>query len=226
MTEIRSVQRGIMNRAHLQVNACVTLRLLLWNVGRKTVQQPEWNVGRQGLFIKINVLRQLSFCNKVMLRGPDGGMAGLINEELSQEIEMLIGLHFKKKREAKGLSQKDVAQMIRSDFQESLLWDFESGDDNDIDGWLLGDFKKYCAALEIEPEEFANVPVSDLANLPLPDLVRVRREQKELAEHIGYYAVVIEALESGRADSEVCIDVLRSIGTELDIPFRLLLEKI
>jgi transcriptional regulator with XRE-family HTH domain len=148
-----------------------------------------------------------------------------------QEIEMLIGSHFKKKREAKGLSEKDLAGMIGTDFQESLFWDFESGDDNDIDGWLLGDFKKYCAALEIKPEEFADIPVSDLANLPLPDLVKVRREQKnlsiqDLAERIGYYPEVVEALENGLADSEVCIDALRSVGTELDIPFRLLLEKI
>jgi len=49
-------------------------------------------------------------------------------------------MYFKKKREVKGLSERDAAEMIRSDFQESLLWDFESGDDNDIDGWLLGDF--------------------------------------------------------------------------------------
>lgn len=144
---------------------------------------------------------------------------------------MLIGRHFKKKREAKGLSKKDVAEMIGTNFQESLLWDFEGGDDNDIDGWLLGDFRKYCAALEIKPEEFADVPVSDLANLPLPDLVKTRREQKnlsieELAERIGYYPEVVEALEKGLANSEVCIDALRSIGTGLDIPFRLLLEKI
>lgn len=144
---------------------------------------------------------------------------------------MLIGLHLKKKREAKGLSQMDVAQMIRSDFQESILWDFERGDDNDIDGWLVGDFKKYCTAVEIKPEEFADIPISDLANLPLSVLVKVRREQKnisieELAERIGYFPVVIEALESGRADSVVCIDALRSIGTELEVPFRLLLEKI
>ncbi len=143
---------------------------------------------------------------------------------------MLIGLHFKKKREAKGLSQKDVAQVIRNDFQESLLWDFERGDDNDVDGWLIADFKKYCAAIEIKPEEFADIPISDLADLSLPALVKTRREQKnlsieELAERIGYFPGVVEALESGRADSEVCIDVLRSIGTELDIPFRLLLEK-
>ncbi|NVN93337.1 MAG: hypothetical protein HXX11_22455 [Desulfuromonadales bacterium] len=144
---------------------------------------------------------------------------------------MLIGLHFKKMREAKGLSQKDVAQMIGSDFRESLLWDFERGDDNDIDGWLIGDFKKYCTAIEIKPEEFADIPITDLANLPLSALVKTRREQKcisieELADRIGYFPVVIEALESGQADSEVCIDALRSIGTELDIPFRLLLEKI
>lgn len=144
---------------------------------------------------------------------------------------MLIGLHFKKKREAKGLSQKDVAQMIGSDFQESLLWDFESGDDNDIDGWLVGDFKKYCTAIDIKPEEFADIPITDLANLPLSALVKTRREQKnisieELAERIGYFPTVVEALENGAADTEVCIDALRSIGFELDIPFRLLLEKI
>lgn len=109
---------------------------------------------------------------------------------------MLIGLHFKKKRETKGLSEKDVAGMIRSDFQESLLWDFEEGDDNDIDGWVLGDFKKYCASLEIKPTEFADIPISDLANLPLPGLVKARREQKgltveELAERIGYFPEVI-----------------------------------
>jgi transcriptional regulator with XRE-family HTH domain len=144
---------------------------------------------------------------------------------------MLIGLHFRKKREAKGLSEREVAKMIRSDFQESLLWDFENGDDNDIDGWLLGDFKRYCTALEIKPTEFGDIPVCELANLPLPALVKTRREQKgwtveELAERIGYFPVVIEALESDRADLEVCIDVLRSVGAELDIPFRLLLEKI
>ncbi len=144
---------------------------------------------------------------------------------------MLIGEHFKKKREDKGLSHKDLAKMIRSDFQESLFWDFENFDDNDIDGWVVGDLKKYCAALEIKPEEFADIPVSDLAHLPLPALVKARREQKgltveELAERIGYFSVVIEALENGRTDAEVCIDALRSVGVELDIPFHLLLEKI
>lgn len=144
---------------------------------------------------------------------------------------MLIGQQFKKKREAKKLGQKDVAQMIGNDFQESLLWDFERGDDNDIDGWMIADFKKYCEAIEIKPEEFADIPITDLASLPLQSLVKARREQKnlsieELAERIGYFPVVVEALENGRADSEVCIDALRSIGTELDIPFRLLLEKI
>jgi len=120
--------------------------------------------------------------------------------------------------------------MIRDDFQESLIWDFEAGDDNDIDGWLLGDFKRYCALLDIHPTEFADIPASDLASLPLEALVKKRREQKnwsieELAERIGYFPVVVEALENGRADSAVCLDALRSIGVELDIPFRMLLEK-
>jgi hypothetical protein len=47
-----------------------------WHDGRKTVQQPEWNVGRRGLYIKTNVLRQIGFCNKVVPRKSRGGMAG------------------------------------------------------------------------------------------------------------------------------------------------------
>ncbi|MDD2335954.1 MAG: hypothetical protein PHD01_05185 [Geobacteraceae bacterium] len=94
---------------------------------------------------------------------------------------MRIGLYFQKKREFKGLNHKDLAVMIRNDFQESLFWDFERGDENDIDGWLLGDFKRYCASLEVKPTEFADIPVSDLANLPLPALVRARREEKNLS---------------------------------------------
>lgn len=144
---------------------------------------------------------------------------------------MRVGLYFQKKREFKGLNQADVAGMIRKDFQESLIWDFEASDDNDIDGWLIGDFKQYCSALEIPPTEFADIPISDLASLPLATLVKTRREQKnwsieELAERIGYFPVIVEALEKGRVDSEVCIDALRNIGTALDIPFRLLLKMV
>ena len=144
---------------------------------------------------------------------------------------MRIGSFFKQKRELKGLSHSQLCPLIRDDFEESLFWDFEEFDDNDIDGFMIGDFKRYCAALEIPPTDFADLPVSDLQHLDLPNLVKTRRELKQwsiedLAERIGYFPVVIEALENGRSDSEVCIDVLRNVANELDIPFRILLEKI
>ncbi len=95
---------------------------------------------------------------------------------------------------SKGLSHKVLAGMIRNDFQESLFWDFEDFDDNDIDGWLVGDFKRYCAALEIRPEEFADIPVSDLANLPLPALVKERREQKKLSIEVIVGTLIVGTL--------------------------------
>jgi hypothetical protein len=55
---------------------------------------------------------------------------------------MRIGEYFKKKRIEKGLETKQLAKLISDDFQESLLWDFEAYDDNDIDGWSIIDFKK------------------------------------------------------------------------------------
>jgi ribosome-binding protein aMBF1 (putative translation factor) len=144
---------------------------------------------------------------------------------------MKIGQYFKSKRELMGFSKKELAEQIQPGFQESLLQDFELGDDNDLDSWNISDFKAYCAALEIQPCTFAEIPVSNLSHLPLSELIKARREEKgytigELAELVGYYPVVIESIENDSANSEVCIDALRNIGLHLDIPFRLLLEKI
>ncbi len=75
---------------------------------------------------------------------------------------MLIGKYFRKKRLEKGLSESELVSRIRSDFQESLIWDFESGDDNDIDGMSIRDFKMYCKTLDINPVDYADIPVSDL----------------------------------------------------------------
>ena len=144
---------------------------------------------------------------------------------------MRIGEYFKKKRIEKGLNLEQLAKHIRDDFQESLFWDFEHFDDNDIDGWSIVDFRRYCAVLEINPTEFADVPISDISDLPLKLLVKTRREEKgysieDLSERIGYFPDVVEALEGDNADAVVCLDALKKAGKELDIPFRLLLEKI
>lgn len=144
---------------------------------------------------------------------------------------MLLGEYFRSKRLAKGLTEVDVADLIGPDFQPSLLWDFESGDDNDIDGMSLQEFKRYCEVLGVMPAEFADIPTSDISHLPLHLLVKVRREEKgfsinDLSDLIGYEACVLEAIEEQREDVVVVLDALRGLAFELDIPFRLLLEKI
>jgi len=144
---------------------------------------------------------------------------------------MLIGTYFKQRRLAANLSPSQVAASIAPDFEESLLWDFEDGDDNDIDEWSIQDFKRYCEALSLNPADFADIPTKDIGHLPLPDLVRTRRKEKgyslsELSEYIGYDESVIEALEGPPQNVTVCMEALKETALWLDIPFRLLLSKI
>ena len=90
---------------------------------------------------------------------------------------MLIGKYFRKKRLEKGLSAAELSSLISPVFQESIISDFESGDDNDIDGMSIRDFKSYCEALNIKPAEYANIPVSNLRDLPLSSLIKTRRKE-------------------------------------------------
>ena len=144
---------------------------------------------------------------------------------------MLIGPYFKKKRIEKGYSEKELAALISEDFQESLLWDFESGDDTDIDGWPIQNFKKYCEILEIKATELADIPVSDMMDLPLSLLIKSRRNEmdysiSDLSDLIGFEAVVIKAIEEERNDVMVPLRALKQLALVLGIPFRVLLEKI
>ena len=144
---------------------------------------------------------------------------------------MLIGSYFKNKRIEKGLSEKEVASQISNDFQESLLWDFESGDDTDIDGWSIQEFKKYCELLDIDPSKYADIPVSDLSGLPLSSLVKTRREEMgysitELSDLIGYEEAVILAIENEHEDVIVCLNAIKQLAHILGIPLKIFLGKI
>ena len=130
---------------------------------------------------------------------------------------MLTGTYFKKKRTGKGLSEADIAALISPNFQESLLCDFESGDDTDIDGWSIQDFKRYCEILDIAPSEYANIPVSDRNTLPLATLIKTRREEmgysvQELSTLIGFDENVIVAIEEGRSDIVVVLAVIKHLS--------------
>jgi ribosome-binding protein aMBF1 (putative translation factor) len=144
---------------------------------------------------------------------------------------MLIEPYFKQKRIEKGLSETELALQISSDFQESLLWDFEAGDDTDIDGWSIQDFKKYCDILEIDPTALADIPVSNMLDLSLAALVRTRGNEmgysiSELSDIIGFEEKVIRAIEEERRDVVVALHVLKQLSVTLGIPFKVLLQKI
>jgi len=143
---------------------------------------------------------------------------------------MLIGEYCKKKRLERGFSEEEIANRIGSNFQASLLWDFEGGDDNDIDGWSIDGFKKYCEILEVEPEEVFSVVLSNLSGLNLNELLRSRREEKgisqeELSDIIGYDVLVVKSAENKDRDVAVCVDGLKELGKALDIPLGVLLRK-
>jgi cytoskeletal protein RodZ len=130
----------------------------------------------------------------------------------------------------RGLSQKEVALKIRSVFQESLLWDFEAGDEKDIDGWLLSDYKKYCSIIGISPAEMVDSAIKNEQNLSFSELVRTRREEKrltigELSDAIGYDESVIESIENNVYEKTVCLDALKSLSEELNVPLKILLTK-
>ena len=141
---------------------------------------------------------------------------------------MRIGEFCKRKRIEKNLNEEQVASLVGKHFQASLLWDFETADDDDIDGWSIHDLKKYCEVIGIKPIEIAEAPTSDLTNLSLSSLIRTRREEKgitieDFSERIGYEVGVVEAIENGKRDVIVCIHALKGMAKELDISFKILL---
>ncbi len=150
---------------------------------------------------------------------------------LTKKITMLIGKYFKEKRIKKGLSESELASLIGPNFDESRIWDFESGDDNDIDGLSIREFKLYCKALDINSVEYADIPASNLRDLPLSSLIRARREElgysiTDLADYIGYEQNVIQAIEEDRDDVVIALNAIKQFALILGLPLRLLLDKL
>ena len=144
---------------------------------------------------------------------------------------MLIGKYFRKRRVEKGLSESELASRISPDFQESRIWDFESGDDNDIDGMSIRDFKLYCKILDINPVDYADIPVSNLQELTLSSLIKTRRKEMgysitDLSNWIGFDENVIRAIEDNRDDVDIALNAIKQLALVLGIPFRILLDKL
>lgn len=141
---------------------------------------------------------------------------------------MRVNEYLKRKRTEKGLHDKDFAESTG----QNIDWveDFD-GDEEELNGLTIPQFKQMCNALEIEPQEVFSVVVSDLMKFSLFDLIRKRREEKfwsvdDLADRVGYESFVIEAIEKGSSLNSVCIDALKKISTELDLPLDIVLQKL
>ena len=111
------------------------------------------------------------------------------------------------------------------------LFDFEMGDDDELDGFTIPEFKNICDALDIDPSEIPNIAITDLSHLPLSELIKARREEKGytidgLADRIGFESIVIENLENNQNLKDVVINVLKGISKELDIPLGILFGKL
>ena len=104
---------------------------------------------------------------------------------------MNIGHYCKARREYIGLSREDVAKRIAGGFEVSLLYDFEGGDESDIDGWSMEVLCTYLRILKMSVVELADIPMKGVPTATLGETIRARREEsgfspEELDDHIGY----------------------------------------
>jgi len=141
---------------------------------------------------------------------------------------MRINKYLKTKRTEKGLSDSDFAEITG----QNIHWVEDlDGDEDELNGLTIPQFRNMCLALDIEPHEVFSVVASDLMELGLFELIRKRREEKfwtvdDLADRIGYEAYIVEAIENGASLDGVCIDALKKMATELDLPLDFVLHKL
>ena len=141
---------------------------------------------------------------------------------------MKISDYLKQKRLDKEYSDVEFSNL--TGLNVSWIGDLES-DDDELDTICVSDLIKICNVLSISPVDIFKAVVSDLKHLPLPDLLRKRRQEKgytinKLSDLIGYEVIVIQLLENNGDLKEIPVPVLTNIATELDLPLELLLEKL
>lgn len=142
---------------------------------------------------------------------------------------MRIGKYLKQKRIEIGLSDVELAETIG--ITVSSLYDIEDIDENDIQGLTILQLIKMCHALEILPVDIYHAIISDLKTLSLQEIIKKRRDEKglsidKLAELIGYNFSFVESIEKNGNLNDVCLNLLKNIANELDLPFEFLLEKV
>ena len=141
---------------------------------------------------------------------------------------MRINEYVKKKRIEKGISDLEFASIVG----ENIHWvgDFDD-DEEELNGLSIPQFKEMCRALGVSPVDIFSIVTSDLRKLNLPEMIRKRREEKywsmeDLADRIGYETYIIESIENNTNLNKICIDALKKIAIELELPLDLVLEKL
>lgn len=104
-------------------------------------------------------------------------------------------------------------------------------DEDEINGLTIPQFKKLCCTLEVNAVDIFRIVPSNFEGLSLAEMIKNRREEKywsieNLADRIGYESIVIESLESNEDLAAVCIDALKKIAMELELPLDLVLERL
>lgn len=140
---------------------------------------------------------------------------------------MRIGLFIKQSREKLGLKDSDFAELIG--ISVDTLSDFEEYDDDEINSLTIPELKRMCLALNIDHSKLFKLSIQEYGDVPLAFILVERLKERnlskaELAELIGYDEVVIEALETGTHLDQVCIEAVKKVSIELDIPLDLFLS--
>jgi transcriptional regulator with XRE-family HTH domain len=135
----------------------------------------------------------------------------------------------RKRRTELGISDVELSKL--TNISIDTIYDLEQMDDDEIYLFNLPELKLFCSVLKINPPDIFRSVASDLTDLSLAELIKKRRNEKnltieKLSDLIGYDPIVILTLEENGNYTEVCVDALKKISFELDLPLELLLEKI
>jgi transcriptional regulator with XRE-family HTH domain len=142
---------------------------------------------------------------------------------------MKIGRYLKQKRSELGFSDVELAKEIG--ITVSSLNDVEDIDENDIQYLTIQQLITMCHVLKIRPIDIYQAIISDFKKLSIQEIIKKRRDEKglsieKLAELIGYNSSLIESIENNENLNEFCLNFLKNIANELDLPFEFLLEKV
>ena len=141
---------------------------------------------------------------------------------------MNIPEFIRRKKQERGVSDEELAQATGLDLDS--IYDLELHE-NDFELFGLPKLMKLCAALSVSIADIYRVAAGDLWEKSLAEIIRARREEKELsvkelAVMIGFDVQVVEVLENGGDLNLVCIEAFKLLAYALDLPLVPLLEKL